>query len=286
MAQKIVNMYKTTVSSSDLNQRFGDFFGGSIWKGFRLAVGSSAGKLSFVKGTDDTNVIITWGGARIEETENLIDVVTIEENFLPNVRIDSIYVVYTHGLPPTPAEYIVIQGDQVGNPAPEPDRATHTLLARVRVPASSGTIDETHFEERPKGFELPGLSQNVKFERDLDVAGNLHVFGNAQIDGRLTSNAQVLVPNQLATKKYVDSIQGLSAYASDNDGNFVYRVVKLMRDDGTLALRSDLSDPDTNGNYMTVKISYYDSSGTVVESTEEWRLTYDAIGKIIFKVKQ
>lgn len=83
---------------------------------------------------------------------------------------------------------------------------------------------------------------------------------------------------------YMPHDDKLNQYASDADENGIYRIVEFKRPgDGTLYMKSTLSNPDDNGNYQTVTWEFYDENGSQVKLKAIWTLTYDADGSIISK---
>ncbi|ELK39026.1 hypothetical protein D478_26379 [Brevibacillus agri BAB-2500] len=76
----------------------------------------------------------------------------------------------------------------------------------------------------------------------------------------------------------------LSQYASSPDANGKFTVVDFKRPDGTLYLKSTLSNPDANGNYQTNTWQFYDAAGTTIVLTKTWTISYNADGLITSKV--
>lgn len=61
----------------------------------------------------------------------------------------------------------------------------------------------------------------------------------------------------------------------DIDANGIYQTVEYFRQDGTLYMRSVLSNPMGIRQYKNVTLSYYDSTGTIHMYDVTWELTYD-----------
>lgn len=73
-------------------------------------------------------------------------------------------------------------------------------------------------------------------------------------------------------------------FASAKDTNGIYTVSEFKRTDGTLYMKSTLSNADTNGNYQTMTWQFYADDGTTVTDTKVWAISYDADGNVISKV--
>ena len=83
---------------------------------------------------------------------------------------------------------------------------------------------------------------------------------------------------------YMPHDSELNQYASNIDSNGIYKTLEFKRTDGTLYMKSTLSNPDADGNYQTVTWQFYDSAGTTVKLTKTWTLTYDEDGLVKQKV--
>lgn len=76
-----------------------------------------------------------------------------------------------------------------------------------------------------------------------------------------------------------------NTFGNDYDsGKKLNKVVEHKRTDGTLQIKSTLSNPDAAGNYLTLTIQYYAANGTTITSTQTWTLTYNIDGIITSKV--
>jgi hypothetical protein len=63
------------------------------------------------------------------------------------------------------------------------------------------------------------------------------------------------------------------AYDIDPDG--IYRTIEYFRQDGTLYMKSTLSDSTGTRQYKYVTLSYYDETGLVHLYDIKWELEYD-----------
>lgn len=73
-------------------------------------------------------------------------------------------------------------------------------------------------------------------------------------------------------------------YSSAVDSKGLYTVVQYKRLDGSLYMKSTLSNPDPNGYYQTMTWEFYDGAGTTLLYSQVWTLTNDAQGVPISKV--
>ncbi|TQK41979.1 hypothetical protein FB479_11680 [Brevibacillus sp. AG162] len=83
----------------------------------------------------------------------------------------------------------------------------------------------------------------------------------------------------------VSQHNNLRQYAGSKDEmKLLYKVVDHKRADGTIYAQSILSNPDANGNYQTLSLTYYNNAGTVALETKSWTFMYDSDGLITSKV--
>ncbi|PLR72333.1 hypothetical protein [Bacillus sp. UMB0728] len=82
---------------------------------------------------------------------------------------------------------------------------------------------------------------------------------------------------------YMPHDSGLSEFASNPDVNGVYTTVDFKRSDGTLYLKSVLSNPNGSGNYQTVNWKFYSTDGSTEALVVNWTITYDESGVIMKK---
>lgn len=71
------------------------------------------------------------------------------------------------------------------------------------------------------------------------------------------------------------------AWEPDEDG--VYKVVEYKRKNGTLYLRSTLTNRLGKGRYQFVTLSYFDETGDIHLHNIKWELNYDINSKIVQK---
>lgn len=85
--------------------------------------------------------------------------------------------------------------------------------------------------------------------------------------------------------RIVELLEDFNTYGSAADTSGVYTVVDFKRQSGTEYMKSTVSNPDVNGNYQTITMVFYDTTGTNVLRTDVWTVTYDAKNKIVTEVK-
>lgn len=104
---------------------------------------------------------------------------------------------------------------------------------------------------------------------------------DAKLSGEAGQIKQV-VNNHLTD--YMPHDSELNSYASGLDSKGIYTIIDFKRTDGTLYLKSTLSNVDAYGNYQTVTWNFYDVGGTNIVLTKTWSLIYDEDGSITQKV--
>jgi hypothetical protein len=92
--------------------------------------------------------------------------------------------------------------------------------------------------------------------------------------------------NKTQVETLLDNIEKyrlpLSTYKSNKDTFGIFTTIEWKRQDGTLYKKSVLSG--TAPYYDTKVITYYDNSGTVIQITQTYQLTYDNDGDLISEV--
>jgi hypothetical protein len=61
----------------------------------------------------------------------------------------------------------------------------------------------------------------------------------------------------------------------------IYTVVSYNRDNGTLALRTTLSNKDANGKFLNIKLEFFAADGTTLINSKNKKIDYDANGNVI-----
>jgi hypothetical protein len=75
-------------------------------------------------------------------------------------------------------------------------------------------------------------------------------------------------------------ISNFNVYSSGLDAKNKFTVVDFKRKDGTMFLKSTLSNPDANTNYLTMTHQYYNNTGLSVMNSIVYTLTYDASNNV------
>lgn len=261
-------------SSEQFNKRFSDLLGGSILKGFYLSKGSGDFGVTVSSGEDDTNVLITSDGIRIEETATKTDAFTVAANPSEMVRIDAVYVHFENTVSNKTYNFAIQRGEPGGELPYFMDNTTNTLIGFVVVPSNGAALEAGSFDHPSRGVKLGKVSGAVDFEDEVNFGGT-------------TQAPDPLVDSDVATKGYVDRKMrdevppyihnDLSVVSKAYDAErFVHLEVDHLRPDGTLYMKSVLSELSPAGNYEQVKIEFFDESGANKVKTEVWELTYDA----------
>ncbi|SFI89627.1 hypothetical protein [Brevibacillus centrosporus] len=121
---------------------------------------------------------------------------------------------------------------------------------------------------------VPLSNGTVNTNLNADMVDGYHVGSGAnQIP---TRDANAILSADILTM--------FNQYASGKDANGIYTVVDFKRADGTLFMKSTLTNPDANGKYQTNTWQFYNAAGTAVVNTKTWTITYDADGNAVSKV--
>lgn len=172
MTQIIDTLYQKKVESAPLNKRFLDANGGaSVLRGFKLAKGTTNFAITLSRNGSDRSQAVTPSGAKVEETTDLIDQVTIAPNTAASglPRIDHVYLRYLHGTPTAKADYVVVQG--TSTPPANPNSTTHLFLGSVKVYPNSQVL------------QVADLTSAEQGKATLEVAGETTLHGPLVVEG-------------------------------------------------------------------------------------------------------
>ncbi|MGC5328874.1 hypothetical protein [Brevibacillus sp. SYSU BS000544] len=157
------------------------------------------------------------------------------------------------------------------------------LVLQTEV-AANGASKVPRLDAQGKGaFSITGDAASVggqsltQLDARYSPAAHVGAGGNAHALAT-TSTAGFMGPDD--KQRLID----YSEYASGKDGNGIYTVMDYKRSDGTLYMKSTLSNADASGNYQTMTWNFYNAAGTTIVSTKTWTLTYDADKNIVSKV--
>lgn len=213
MAQIIDIKYQEKAMSQPLNKRFLDVTGAYIQSGFRIQKGTTDFTLSFMRGGYTSNIAVSPSGARVEETTDLIDRVSVNPNLSAGgaTRVDSVYMVYQYGTKDAVADYVVIEGSNV--PPPNPNNKTHLLLGHVYVQPNNLPIRTADVISSPYGFSK------------LEVAGKSFFHGPAEFDKDVIFKGRVEFPGGIgpgidASSSFVEQLP-MPITATEGQTDFV-----------------------------------------------------------------
>lgn len=278
----ILFRHKNPLSSVEFNKRFADGIGKSIFRGFYFRKGTNPLDISITSDSFESSLLITKTGVRVELEEDLKDVVTLNPNNFTSTRIDMIYVKYEHGNQEAIIEITVAEGEEDEALAYAESEDTHTLIGYVHLPAGTSDLANATFEYPERGIHLKDVANKVTFKDTVTFEQGISLPAP-------TENSQG------ATKEYVDNaiLEGVHEalpYESVisntfNETSQVFEEVLYKRKDGTVFLKTTLSDLNANDFFETITLSRYEEDGVTLKDTEDWTLTYNEFGNIISKLR-
>lgn len=119
---------------------------------------------------------------------------------------------------------------------------------------------------------------NATNDYGIEVLVDGVVAGIFKNDKSLTVGKLITTDERL--QRYFERVDPASV-----DAKGFYKVCDWLREDGTLYLKTTLSNPDVNGYYQTDTWQYYNASGTAVTKTETFAYTWDARGTKLTEVR-
>jgi hypothetical protein len=267
MTQYIDIRYRAKAESDVVNQRYLDITGPSIIRGFRVKRGSTKLSLNLIRDKFTSSAAVTPSGAKVTETEDLIDVLNITSNKNnPRERIDAVYLEYIFG-ETSNARYVIVTGTHV--PPANPNPKTHLLLGHVKIRQRADYILEEDIKSTPYGFSK------------LNVAGHAQFNGTAEFNGPVVFNEMVSFQGGTLDGK-------LNIVGSDYDKDIgVYTNVGYTTPEEIVHMETRLLNPEytTGGEkrYKYLEAKYFDPTGKRVKSTMQWELQYDDYGGVFAK---
>lgn len=122
-----------------------------------------------------------------------------------------------------------------------------------------------------------------------DSAGNLfnmiyELAGEGRTTETVKGNANAIVNLGNNITEIEKKLKNYNSYGSAKDVYGIYTVVDYKRADGTLYMKSTLSNADINNNYQTDVWRFYNDAGSTVILTLTWTIMYDDDSGIISKV--
>lgn len=110
-------------------------------------------------------------------------------------------------------------------------------------------------------------------------------FPSIYKDGRYSTSAyQILNPPPFDVDRFTPLEHlNISVSTADSNGQIYYQ--EMTRTDGTLAIKREASNPDTNGFYQTFVETFYKGDGQAVNYVDTYSYTYTDTGAILTKSK-
>lgn len=110
-------------------------------------------------------------------------------------------------------------------------------------------------------------------------------FPSIYKDGRYSTSAyQILNPPPADVDRFTDLGHFSVANSLEDENHNIY-YQELLRSDGSLAIKRQASNPDTNGYYQTIVETFYKANGTTVNYVDTWSFTYTDSGAILTSSK-
>lgn len=134
---------------------------------------------------------------------------------------------------------------------------------RIELTGRNGTYDATY-------IDAPMLEPYVEGE-----------YPSIYKDGRYSVSAyQILNPPPADVDRFTDIGHfKVGNSVADVNGNITYQ--ELLREDNSLAIKRQASNPDINGYYQTIVETFYKADGTTVNYADTWTYTYTDTGAIL-----
>lgn len=110
-------------------------------------------------------------------------------------------------------------------------------------------------------------------------------FPSIYKDGRYSLSAyQLLEPPTGDATRWINLDHfSIANSVADADGNITYQ--ELLREDGSLAIKRQASNPDSNGNYQTYVETFYLTDGVTINYVDTYTYTYSSSGAITSKTR-
>jgi hypothetical protein len=230
MAQIIDIKFQEKAKSQPLNKRFGDITGPSVLTGFRLQKGNTNFSLNIIRGGFNSSVAISPSGAKVEETTDLFDRLSIRPNddVGGTARIDSVFLRYIFGTTDAVADYIVVEGTNV--PAENPNTNTHLWIGYVYVYPNNQPLRNADIVSIPYGFsrlEVAGKSffhGEVEFDKTVIFKGDVQ-FANGSGPGSGSNPSTFIerLPAPIVATEGQTNFTLPSSYVMNTQTLFVYK---------------------------------------------------------------
>lgn len=210
--------YGSLLKAADLNERFGDLFSTSILNGFRLHKGTSQFALSITRDNNNPSIMLTMDGVRLEETADLIDILTVQPNTNALDRYDVVYAVYLNETDNQTFSFLLTPGI----PGQGPDYVTGQPMVipigHVRV-RQNLALSESDVGRVPLGINVgkEGFASTYRFKNIQFVRQSVAPALTADNDGKmfLLNNADTA------------NLDDLRIVIKNDVGNYVYKRITL-----------------------------------------------------------
>ncbi|TCP57783.1 hypothetical protein EV586_102227 [Tumebacillus sp. BK434] len=148
-----------------------------------------------------------------------------------------------------------------------------TANPTIKKPTPALILDAS----RPQKSQLR-WNANATTDLGVEVLVDGVVAGTFKSDQSLTIGKLNTTDERL--QRYYERIDQASV-----DTNGFYKVCDWLREDGSLYLKTTLSNPDVNGYYQTDTWKYYNAAGTSVVKTETYAYTWNTRGIKLTEVR-
>lgn len=231
MAQFIDIRFKDEVRSAPINKRFLDIAKPNVFRGFDLAKGTGDFDVSLVRNFYVDSAAITPSGAKVQETEDLIDIVQVQPNRTSEVRIDAVFMRYEFGRREAEATYVVVMGSNIAPNNPNPK--THLLLGLVFVPINGNRLTSKSFKSAPKGVRIPEIAGDSVFNGDMIFRGDVTIEGDLHslIGGDIQATFIEKLPFPIYADQNQQDFKLPKPYIVGSNSLFVYKNDILMGPD-------------------------------------------------------
>ncbi|MBY6269773.1 hypothetical protein [Parageobacillus thermoglucosidasius] len=223
-------------------------------------------------------------------------------------RIDRIVLRLDKSLEKRSIEAVVLKGTPSATPTPPAltrnENVYELSLAQVRVIAGKSYIESFQITDERLNTSVCGLVNSLitvdtnTFQEQVDAfleyaQNQLEQVDVIRIDNHLqTHDAQIaelqtdVADHETRITINEKKLADYNVFSSGYDDNDIATVVELKRPDGTLYIKSVLSNPDSNGNYLSRTETEYAEDGSTVVRTTVYTRTYDTFGRFVSEVEQ
>lgn len=154
--------------------------------------------------------------------------------------------------------------------------------------AAKLTKDVEQLKKDVENIDIPVKSVNKK-TGDIELkAADITTENGQTIETQLADIATKQNENMEKINTSIEEIEkniaNYNSYSSGKDDNGIFTIVEYKKKDGSLYMKSTLTNADGNGNYKKDMWQLYNTSGNSVIKTITWIFTYDEDNNIVTKV--